>query len=71
MCCCGFEVSRRQWLYASLAASAAALLTPFTGRAQDDPAVQAVLRKTISLDAHSHAAGIIFNIRPIPRWPTG
>jgi membrane dipeptidase len=61
MCCCGLEVSRRQWLYASLAASAAALLTPFTGRAQDDPAVQAVLRKTISLDAHSHAAGIIFN----------
>jgi hypothetical protein len=61
MCCCGLEVSRRQWLYSSLAASAAALLTPFTGRAEDDPTVQAVLRKTISLDAHSHAAGIIFN----------
>ncbi len=52
MCCCGLEVSRRQWLCASLAASAAALLTPFTGRAQDDPAVQAVLSKTISFDAH-------------------
>jgi membrane dipeptidase len=61
MCCCGLEVSRRQWLYSSLAASAAALLAPFTGRAEDDPTVQAVLRKTISLDAHSHAAGIIFN----------
>src|SRR5262249_61501341 len=61
MCCCGLEVSRRQWLYSSLAASAAALLTPFTGRAQDDATVQAVLRKTISLDARSHAAGIIFN----------
>jgi membrane dipeptidase len=42
-------------------ASAATLLTPFTGRAQDDPAVQAVLRDTISVDVHSHAAGLIFS----------
>ena len=61
MCCCGLEVSRRQWLWASLIASAATLLTPFKGRAQDDPAVKAILRKTISVDVHSHAAGIIFN----------
>ena len=61
MCCCGLEMSRRQWLYTSLMASAAALLTPVTGRAQDNPAVQALLRDTISIDLHSHAAGIIFN----------
>jgi membrane dipeptidase len=60
VCCCGLEMSRRQWLYTSLMASAATLLTPFSGRAQDDPAVQAVLRDTISVDVHSHAAGIIF-----------
>ncbi len=61
MYCCGLEMSRRRWLYTSLMASAATLLMPFKGRAQDNPAVQAVLRNTISMDVHSHAAGIIFN----------
>jgi len=61
MCCCGLEMSRRRWLYTSLMASAATLLTPFKGCAQDNPAVQAVLRSTISMDVHSHAAGIIFD----------
>jgi membrane dipeptidase len=56
-------MSRRQWLRAGLAASAAALLAPVSGRAQDDPAVQAVLRAAIPVDVHSHAAGIVFNSR--------
>src|SRR5262245_22416454 len=59
MCCCEFEVSRRQLLWAGLIASATTFLTPFKGRAQEDPAVKAILRNTISVDVHSHAAGLI------------
>jgi membrane dipeptidase len=58
------DLSRRQWLRGSLIASAATLLTPFTARAQDDPAVKAILKNTVSVDLHSHAAGRIFDSPP-------
>jgi len=64
MCDCGVGLSRRHWLSSILAASAAAMVTPITGRAEDSPAVQEVLRKAITVDVHSHAAGLILRGEP-------
>lgn len=65
MDCCGGIVSRRNWLWSTLAASAASLVAGCAGQrgngsaaASPDAssaAAQAVLRDYISVDVHSHA----------------
>src|SRR5262245_26758621 len=65
MCDCGVELSRRHWLFSTLVASVAAMVTPNTAaQAEDSPAVQEVLRKAITVDVHSHAAGLILRGEP-------
>jgi membrane dipeptidase len=54
-------LTRRQWLQMALAASAGAMLPGRRARAADIPdAAKEVLRKTISVDLHSHAGGAAF-----------
>jgi len=64
MDCCGGVVSRRSWLWGTLAASAASLVTSGAGQRGEgsaaaaadasSAAAQAVLRDYISVDVHSH-----------------
>jgi membrane dipeptidase len=61
MCDCAFQVSRRRWLLSTLVASATTMLAPITGRAEDSPAVREILRSALTVDVHSHAAGMILN----------
>jgi hypothetical protein len=64
MCCCAMELSRRQWLVTGLLASASMLVTSLTDSAGDSADAQAVLRNTITVDIHSHAAGQILRGSP-------
>ena len=61
MCMCGMSLTRRQWLTMALTASAGAM---FPGKraaaAELSSAAKDVLQKTITVDAHSHARGLVF-----------
>jgi membrane dipeptidase len=63
MCICGTLLSRRHWLTMTLA-SAAALADGDASAQEVSTETQAVLRKAISVDLHSHAAGLIFGPQP-------
>lgn len=61
MCMCGMALSRRQLLTMALMSSAATLLPGRRAHAAEmSAAAKGVLQKTISVDAHSHAKGMIF-----------
>jgi membrane dipeptidase len=61
MCMCGMSLTRRQWLTMTLMASAGTLLPGRRARAAEiSPAAKAVLEKTITVDTHSHARGLVF-----------
>ena len=59
MCICGMLLNRRHWL--TMAVASAAALAESEVLAQEPSAkVHAVLRDAISVDLHTHAAGMIF-----------
>ena len=58
MCVCGTLLNRRQWLTMTMAAAAA--LADSEALAEESTAeVHAVLRTAVSVDLHTHAAGMI------------
>ena len=59
MCICGMLLNRRQWLTMTMA-SAAALADSEALAEESSPEVHAVLRTAVSVDLHTHAAGMIF-----------
>jgi membrane dipeptidase len=59
MCICGMLLSRRQWLTMTMA-SAAALADSEALAEESSADVHAVLRTAVSVDLHTHAAGMIF-----------
>ena len=72
MCMCGLTLTRREWLSTVLATSAATILPRKAARAADvSPAARALLEKAITVDAHSHAAGLIFGARMNDSLATG
>ena len=65
MCMCGMTLSRRQLLTMALLASAGTMLPGRRARAAEvSSAAKDVLKKTISVDVHSHAQGLIFGPQP-------
>ena len=61
MCMCGMTLTRRQWLTMALTASAGALVPGKRAQAAELSAAAAdVLQKTITVDTHSHAGGLVF-----------
>lgn len=64
MCICGMTMTRRDWLAMALAASAGSMLPARRARAAEvSEAAKDVLRRTISVDMHSHAGGRAFGER--------
>lgn len=66
MCICGMLLDRRDWLAMTMASAAAvadskALGDSEASAAESSAEVYAVLRTTVSVDLHTHAAGMIFN----------
>lgn len=59
MCICGMLLNRRQWLTMTMA-SAAALADSEALAEESSAEVHAVLRTAVSVDLHTHAAGMIF-----------
>jgi membrane dipeptidase len=59
MCICGMLLNRRQWLTMTMA-SAAALADSEALAEESSADVLAVLRTAVSVDLHTHAAGMIF-----------
>ena len=61
MCMCGMSLTRRQWLTMALTASAGAMFPVKRAQAAEvSAAAKAVLQDTITVDAHSHARGLVF-----------
>ena len=61
MCMCGMALTRRQLLTMALMASAGTMLPGRRARAAElSAAARDVLQKTITVDAHSHARGLVF-----------
>jgi membrane dipeptidase len=61
MCICGMTLTRRQLLTMALTASAGAMLPGKRAQAAElSSAAKDVLQKTITVDAHSHARGMVF-----------
>lgn len=68
MCMCGMawssSVTRRHWLASTLAASGASLFGARPARAAEpSPAAAKLLASTITVDVHSHAAGMVFGAK--------
>ena len=61
MCMCGVTLTRRGWLTMTVLASTGAMLPQMRARAAEvSPAAKEVMQKTITVDAHSHARGLVF-----------
>ena len=61
MCMCGMTLTRRQWLTMALTASAGAMFPGKRAQAAElSAAAPDVLQKTITVDTHSHARGLVF-----------
>ena len=61
MCMCGMTLTRRQWLTMALTASAGAMFPGKRAWAVElSSAAKDVLQKTITVDTHSHARGLVF-----------
>ena len=55
MCCCGMELSRRQWMWMTLMASASAFLSNVVhGQESVSPAALQLLKAQLSVDVHNH-----------------
>ncbi|HUJ76462.1 MAG TPA: membrane dipeptidase, partial [bacterium] len=54
MCCCGLEISRRQWLWTSLMAAVGSLLAGRAWGQEPSAAALQVLKEHLSVDVHSH-----------------
>jgi putative ABC transport system substrate-binding protein len=69
---CGLTLTRREWLSMALAASAGTILPRKAARAAGvSQAARALLEKAITVDAHSHAVGLIFGARMNDSLATG
>ena len=61
MCMCGMSLTRREWLTMALTASAGAMFPVRRAQAAEvSAAAKAVLQDTVTVDAHSHARGLVF-----------
>lgn len=72
MCMCGMTLSRRQWLTMALTASAGAMFPARrVGAAELSAAAKDVLQRTITVDSHSHARGLVFGPKMDDSLATG
>lgn len=72
MCMCGMTLTRRQLLTMALMASAGTLLPGKRARAAElSSTAKEVLQKTITVDAHSHARGLVFGPKMDDSLATG
>lgn len=72
MCMCGMTLTRRQWLTMALTASAGAMFPGKRAQAAElSAAATDVLQKTITVDTHSHAGGLVFGAKMDDSLATG
>jgi len=72
MCMCGMTLTRRQLLTMALTASAGTMLPGKRARAAELSSVaREILQQTITVDAHSHARGLVFGPKMDDSLATG
>jgi membrane dipeptidase len=72
MCMCGMTLTRRQWLTMALTASAGTMLLGKRAWAAElSSAAKELLQKTITVDSHSHARGLVFGPKMDDSLATG
>jgi len=72
MCMCGMILTRRQLLTMALTASAGTMFPGKRARAAElSSAAKEILQKTITVDAHSHARGLVFGPKMDDSLATG